>query len=131
MYGRLLFRWRCGSLPRQICFFGRIWSLLSNWLRFVTIISSVLSDQLMHFVYLGSFSKQTRLAMNIMTLLCLSHLERKKQMYFLAQRVKNLSTLCEKIEFRSFLWLKARYATFVYEYHYGWFNHIQCLTTIS
>jgi len=58
-----------------VIFFGNIWSLVSNWLGFVTANSGTISA---HF---GSFNFQDHLA-----LFCMGYFEGKKWVYFSTRR---------------------------------------------
>lgn len=110
-------------------FFSTIWSLVSNWLGFVTVLHGDNTEHLKHFCYLCGFSMQTRLRLKIIWLSCVSYQERKKHNFQQAQ--ENIHMLCEKIKFISYSWMKGRYTTFVFYYYYRWFNPLQCMQSIS
>lgn len=42
------------------CDFDRIWYLISDWVEFVTVTPGILSDQFMHFIFIGGFSKKEK-----------------------------------------------------------------------
>jgi len=52
----------------DVFFHGKIWSLISDWLGFVTVSPSYLSDQLLHFTTLGGFSNQIGMNLTIISL---------------------------------------------------------------
>lgn len=51
-------------------FFSTIWSLVSNWLGFVTVLHGDNTEHLKHFCYLCGFSMQTCLRLKIIWLSC-------------------------------------------------------------
>lgn len=59
-----------------------------TWLGFDTVNPGYLLDHRIQFDYLGGFSEQVRSTLHLIWLMCLGHLERKKQTKFLGIRGK-------------------------------------------
>jgi len=108
-------------------FFLKFWYNISNWLSFHMVYPEHVSDYLHQFGTLGGFSKNIRLALNLIWLSCVWVIWIGRNARVFNQKKATLDQLLVKIKLQTFWWLKANRPNFLFSYHFLWLNPLPCL----
>jgi len=86
-----------------------------------------MNERYLQFGALGGFSKREALPLNIIWLSTVWIICNEHNDHIFQHKEENLQTLCEKIKLLSYWWLKSKYVTFDFDYHYWRLHPQQCL----
>jgi hypothetical protein len=103
-------------------FFGSIWYEVWDWLGISFVSPGVIRHHLHQFINMVGLPRVTHLFMKIIWFAFVWVLWKERNNQVFQQVATSPSTLLEKIKLNSFLWIKARQATFTYSYH-EWCKH--------
>ena len=111
--------------------FNSVWHLLQNWLGISSVDPFGISDHFFQFSYSTSVSKARRSMMNFVWLSCAWVIWNERNSKIFKNKTTCSHHLLVKIRLLSCLWLKAKYADFVFNYHNWWLSPFVCLVLIK
>jgi len=105
--------------------------MVLQWFGFVYVSPDIIIDHLRQFGYIGGFYKHRRSTQHLFWLSCIWVIWRERNSWILKHKEHSLFKLPDKINLKTFWWLKANYLTFSFNYYSWWLNPKLCLKVIA
>jgi hypothetical protein len=126
----------CGKLEDldhlffQCDVYGRLWSMISNWLGVTTAFPGSANLHSTHFCGLGGFSRGTNAMLIIIWVAVLFVIWKDRNSRIFKSGHDSLEAMAEKFKLHSFWWLKSYYVLFVFDYSFWQLYPLSCCQAI-
>ncbi|GAU51648.1 hypothetical protein TSUD_414700 [Trifolium subterraneum] len=126
----------CGKLEDldhlffQCDVYGRLWSMISNWLGVTTAFPGSANLHSTHFCGLGGFSRGTNAMLIIIWVAVLFVIWKDRNSRIFKSGHDSLEAMAEKVKLHSFWWLKSYYILFDFDYSFWRLYPLSCCQAI-
>ena len=104
-----------------------LWFLVWNWIGISMVPPCQIRDHFIQFSFMAGMSRGTHSFFKVIWFACVWVIWKERNNCILKNLVSTLMVLIEKVKLLSFLWLKAKQASFIYCYHDWWKHPLPCM----